>query len=282
MTFFITYPQCDVDMEDLQSFIRNRFNDCSYVIVSHELHEDGASHRHVLVRYRHRHDVRETTFNFANFHPNVQRPENWNRVLNYVKKDGSFIEWEDELVQTSNVFEVARMTNYEGFVNHCLENSIAYGWGNAVWNYVNEPAVVPIYENDPNEELNLPLPRALADLDFNNSANTTYIVNGVPGIGKTITVLRLVPKPVMLVSHLDQLKSLTSKIKTVVYDDCSFLHLPRPAQLAIVDRYLPHAIHRRYGTSLIPSGVLVVMTSNVLPVNTSDPAIARRCTIYEV
>lgn len=269
-------------MEDLLSFIRNRFNDCVYVCVAHELHEDGSPHRHVLVKYRTRHDCRERTFDWATFHPNVQRPENWNACENYVKKDDQFIMWEDAEVQPSNIFEIARMMPYERYVNYCLEHHIAYGWGNAVWNYVNEPDVVPIYDTDPNVDLNLPLTQALDALDFQLGDNTTYLVNGPAGIGKTVAVLRKVPKPVMLVSHLDQLKALTSKVKTIVYDDCSFLHLPRTGQLAIVDRFLPHAIHRRYGTSLVPSGTMVVMTSNHLPVDLNDPAIARRCTVFEV
>lgn len=281
-TFFITYPKCDASLEDLETFLRNRFHDCVYVCVSHETHQDGTSHRHALVKYRTRHDCRERTFDWGLFHPNVQRPENWNAVENYVKKDNMFILWEDRDLQPSNIFEVARMSSYEAFENHCLAEHIPYGWGNAVWAHVNEPDVVPIYDDDPNGDLNLVMPQSLEELSFDVAENTTYLVNGVPGIGKTVAVLRKVPKPVMLVSHLDQLKALTSKVKTIVYDDCSFLHLPRSAQLALVDRYLPHAIHRRYGTSLVPSGTMVVMTSNILPVNTSDPAIARRCKVIEV
>jgi len=246
------------------------------------MHTDGTPHRHVLVKYRTRHDCRERTFDWASFHPNVQRPDNWNATENYVKKDKMFIEWKDVDVQENNIFEVARMSSYESYVNYCLSHSIPYGWGNAVWSHVNEPDVVPIYDEDPNADLNLPLPRSLDELVFDPAERTTYLVNGPPGIGKTVCVLRKVPKPVMLVSHLDQLKALTAKVKTIVYDDCSFLHLPRTGQLAIVDRYLPHAIHRRYGTSLVPSGTLVIMTSNHLPVDLNDPAIARRCTVLDV
>jgi len=271
-----------VGVEELDTFVRNRFRDCVYIVTAHEEHEDGTPHRHVLVKYQTRHDCRTTTFDFEGHHPNVQRPQNWNASENYVKKDGQFIEWRDDEVQLSNVFDVARRSSYETFVIHCLNNNISAGWGRMVWDYVTQPLIVPIYDEDPNPELNLPLQRSLSELAFTPEDRTTYLVNGPPGIGKTVAVLRLVPKPVMLVSHIDQLKELTSKVKSVVFDDCSFLHLPRTGQLAICDRYLPHAIHRRYGTSMIPSGTLVVMTSNVLPVDVDDTAIARRCTIIHV
>lgn len=277
-TFLLTYPRCDISVEDLETYLRNRWGDCAYVCVAHELHQDGFPHRHALLKFKSRHDCRERTFDFAGFHPSVERPKNWAASENYVKKGGAFIEWSDVDVQESNLFDIARQSGFEQFCNHCLTHNVTSGWANMIWQWVNGTVGTPVYDEDPNPDLQFPETEGLSMLRdlLDPAERITPIVNGPPGIGKTVTVLRLMPKPVMFVSHLDQLKDLTTRIRSIVLDDCSFLHLPRTAQLAIVDREMPHAIHRRYGTSLIPSGVMVVMTSNVIPVDVSDLAIARR------
>lgn len=89
---FLTYPQCSLTMDQLQAFLIEK----GYAtgIVCTELHEDGNAHLHAAIDYGKRHDVRnERYYDLEGFHPNIQRCRSWAAAVNYVKKDGEYMEW---------------------------------------------------------------------------------------------------------------------------------------------------------------------------------------------
>lgn len=63
--------------------------------------------------------------------------------------------------------------------------------------------------------------------------------------------------------------------KSVIFDDMSFSHLPRDAQLHIVEQRNSAQLHVRYGVAILPIGCPKIFTCNIYPF-TRDPAIERR------
>jgi len=108
--------------------------------------------------------------------------------------------------------------------------------------------------------------------------NTSLHLWGAAGIGKTCYAQYLLPNA-MFVSHLDQLKSYDpTNYDGIIFDDMSFAHLPREAQIHIVDTEQDRAIHCRHTCAWIPAGTKKIFLSNLSSIFIDDPAIKRRIT----
>jgi len=91
---FLTYPQCTLTKEELMVNLKLIKHEWSYAIICDEKHADGTPHLHAFLRFKKKVDIRkETYFDFSGFHPNIQAAKNSNASINYIKKDGSFIEF---------------------------------------------------------------------------------------------------------------------------------------------------------------------------------------------
>lgn len=108
----------------------------------------------------------------------------------------------------------------------------------------------------------------------------SVVVLGPSGIGKTEYVLAHFKTP-LFVTHTDDLQKLTEQHDGIVFDDMSFLHLPREAQIHLVDVAFTRSIHCRYMNAVIPKGVIRVFTANH-PIFLDDPAINRRVDVVHV
>lgn len=120
----------------------------------------------------------------------------------------------------------------------------------------------------------------LAPLDFEKSC--THMVVGPPNCGKTQYALAHFNKP-LFVTHMDDLRNFHHKVHDgIIFDDMSFTHLNRNAQIHIVDQDQSRSIHIRYGTARIPKRTKKIFTCNYNCFNLRDEAIARRVTVTEV
>lgn len=110
--------------------------------------------------------------------------------------------------------------------------------------------------------------------------NKSLILWGEPGIGKTEFAKTLLGDNFYLVSHLDQLNNFVPDFHSgIIFDDMSFLHLPREAQIHIVDQDNDRAIHIRYGIGFIPKQTKKIFTTNIANghiFDLNDGAIKRR------
>lgn len=85
---------------------------------------------------------------------------------------------------------------------------------------------------------------------------------GPSGIGKTQYALSHFKKP-LLVSHIDQLKTLSTDNDGVIFDDMSFKHWPIEAVIHLLDIECTRTINVRYGTVNIPANTVKIFTSNL-------------------
>lgn len=111
----------------------------------------------------------------------------------------------------------------------------------------------------------------------------SIILVGPPGCGKTALALATYPDA-LFVSHMDDLGDyVPGRHSGIIFDDMSFTHLPRGAQIHLVDREQPRSIHIRYKRARIPAGVPKVFTTNVESiVDLTDMAISRRIHVVRV
>lgn len=101
------------------------------------------------------------------------------------------------------------------------------------------------------------------------------MIVGPPGVGKTTWAKRFSEKPALWVTHMDDLKLLTDEHKTIIFDDLDFQHMPRTAQIHIVDQENARTIHIRYKVIHIPANITKIFTANTFPF-VYDEAINRR------
>lgn len=113
----------------------------------------------------------------------------------------------------------------------------------------------------------------------------SVIVFGQTGLGKTEYVKYCFPKA-LFATHIDDLmKFRCGKYDSIIFDDCSFTHIPDRAQLHLVDQDNDRSIHIRYGTVSIPAGTPKIFMHNNKRsiVNYWDfPEIRRRVDILEL
>lgn len=107
--------------------------------------------------------------------------------------------------------------------------------------------------------------------------NKTLVIVGEAGIGKTTWAKQTMPKPLLFVSHLEDLRKFKPGFhQSILFDDVSITHLPITSQIHLVDQENPRSIHVRYGTIRMPAGVPKCFTCNSFPICLEHPAIKRR------
>lgn len=106
---FLTYPRCHSTKEELLEYLKGF--DISYAVISKETHQDGTPHLHAVIGFDKKRDFRnDRVFDFGVHHPNIQSCRNLNQSIEYVKKDGDFIEY-------GNVPRKRQQTDYGSIID---------------------------------------------------------------------------------------------------------------------------------------------------------------------
>lgn len=292
----LTWPRCGVPLQDLLDFLWS-YDHVQYVCVSSELHQDGSLHRHALVQFSKPYRTRDPAcFDFQGFHPNVQGAKKPAAALAYVKKCEDFIEkgnWVektrrvrtdgDEASSTTVPDEStikAKATDLElvDFLIWAATNKVQYA--PQIHSAIRLDDSFTLKEFVGVREYLLPefvqILQDSPDWDFQKA----LIIQGQSGCGKSHYAKTLAPKPALWVTHIEVLRRFKSGYhKSIIFDDCSFKHLPRETQIHLVNYHDPVAIHCRYNPANIPANVPRIFTCNMDCLDYSDPAIARRISI---
>lgn len=257
-----------------------------YLVVGREYHKSGDEHYHVALQLDRPIRTRNSRFfDLDGFHPNVQSAKDFNRWVAYVKKEGTYAErgtygTEKKTVRISpeELIILAQTMNKGEFLSYCSVNR--YQYAVAIWEDNHKTDHCTLTEESPITGI---MNTCLNQVNEIWDKTKTLLLVGDSGIGKTTWCKINMPKPCLMVTHLDDLKRFEPGVHTsILFDDVSVKHLPDTSQIHLVDHENPRSIHIRYGVARIPSGIIKAFTCNTIPVNLDMDAIARRCQFIKV
>lgn len=279
-SFFLTYPQSgDIEWTDIVDHLKS-LKDIDWLRVCKELHEDGQPHHHAVGKFKSRYQSRNPRcFDVKGKHPNIQSIRSIKRALDYVSKDGEF--HDIGTVPTGPAEDIdwmalAGSTSESDFYKQALQKRLPFMYAKKFWDLGSKTKTCEIgtdYEPD--------LTRECFELLVHIPSETqSTVVVGPTGCGKSSWAKRVALKPALWVRHMDVLRAFRPGYhKSIIFDDMSFAHMPREAQIHIVDQSDEAHIHCRYGYAIIPANTQKIFTANTFPF-TNDPAIERR--LYKI
>lgn len=279
--FMLTYPQCNLTIQQVYDSVHNKYP-IKWARICIEEHQDGTPHLHAAVELTKKPNIRQANaFDIEGFHPNVEPSRNWPATQNYCKKGSNYEDFDnrdvDDSVEESNLYELAATMQRSEFMHYARTHKVPFGYATDAWN--TRESIFTINASTTGLES---LGTIRSDLDaytIDETDRRSHVIIGPSGIGKTTWAKRECAKPALFVTHTDGLRKLGDHHKSIVFDDMSFLHIPREAQIQLVDRDCPRQIHVRYGTADIPAGIQKIFTSNVQIFDTGDQAINRRVNV---
>lgn len=266
---------------ELLQFLNNIHNSVGvqYVCVSQEAHKDGTPHFHAGILCKQPVRTRDERFwDWNGVHPNIQSARQFHQWIKYVKKDGDFIE-EGFLLENKpgpkEIIEMAKSMDKLEFLAYMSVNKFQYA--TSIWEMAHPDLTHTITSDMVLNTLDRCNPVVIKAFVSNRwDESKVLILWGDTGLGKTSMAKILVPKPALMVSHLDDLKKFRSGYHLgIIFDDVSIKHLPETSQIHLLDNFDTRSIHVRYGTVTIPKNTPKIFTCNEFPVS-KIPAIERR------
>jgi hypothetical protein len=257
-----------------------------YLVLGREQHKDGQWHFHAGIQFDKPWRTKDArTFDVEGIHPSIEPAKNFSRWIAYCKKESVFVEYgtpkstEKTLrVTPEELLILAKTMNKQEFLSYCSVHK--YSYAKEIWDnehrtdhctLTDKTPVVGTYNTN------------ISQLDTIWDRTKTLLLVGDSGIGKTTWCKINMPKPCLMVTHLDDLKRFEPGThRSILFDDVSVKHLPDTSQIHLVDHENPRSIHIRYGVARIPAGIVKAFTCNTIPVNLDMDAIARRCQFIKV
>lgn len=288
--FAITFPATATLPFDKQQLLDHlsSITGVIYTLVCKELHETGVPHFHALVTFGRRKNVRDPRFfDYMGAHANVQAVRNLGQWIDYVKKDGDYIEHGEPPELTAPQRDRSRLPLINEFnselawLTACLEGKVPAGYAIRMWQLHQQLDCLTV-NADYQPPAAAQVCDALSSLSLPDDDFKSIVLIGPSGVGKTIWAKSKAPKPALFVSSADDLRHLRPEHKAIIFDDCNFNHWPRESQIHLVDRYEPRSIRIRYTNALLPQGILRIFTANTDPILLSDEAIRRRVRVYRL
>lgn len=277
VTYFLTYPQSDFTHEHVYAALQ-LVKPVVWARVAREQHQDGNWHIHCIVRFgarlRFRSDAR--VFDLDGRHPNVQVPRKIKDVLEYCAKAGNFIDY-GPVPGTTDVYDELQQAAASGIRANldkiALAHRISKQWADHIWE-----------QHCPSSNTILTASGGIECMQLQQLQYPGGVVAviGPSGCGKTTWATRVAPKPALWCRHIDDLRKLrVGHHASIIFDDMDFRHLPRVAQIHLLDTHMPSSIHVRYGTVLIPADMPKIFTGNER-MFIDDEAINRRIRIFNI
>lgn len=257
-SFFLTYPQSDLDNQHVIDAI-NAICELEWARACRELHEDGQPHTHVVGKFKRRFQSRnERIFDIQGRHPNIQPIRSIPRAIDYVSKDGDYIDYgtvpSAKAKRTwTHILEAAKGPKVD-WLQVVHEERISMHVSKRLRELLTSESVdLDDYDGRPVSESLQQVPTEF----------TSMQICGPAGIGKTGWAMQHMPRPCLLAKHVDTLRAFRPGYhKSILFDDCDFKHFPRPTQLMLCDYENQVQIHCRYGVAYIPAHIPRVFLCN--------------------
>lgn len=110
--FLLTYPHCN-DLDGLRTLFHETYANSRYFVIGRERHADGEPHLHSVIILQRRFDAGERSFDFNGYHANIQAVRNVNQAIEYVKKDGDYIEEGEDPSKRANNWRTIQQSETE-------------------------------------------------------------------------------------------------------------------------------------------------------------------------
>lgn len=261
-------------------------NPIEQYIISTEKHSTSDDiHFHVYLRWKNRFETTDCRkFDCCGVHPNILKGTIRQGWKDYVAKDGDYITnfYKPKVSKYSEALEADNVeTGLELLAKHHPRDYLLSRdrmKRNLTDHFcATKPSRLKQYESWSEYGV------FVKSLIMASWMEKAIILHGPTASGKTALAKSLAPNPI-LVSHLDQLKSLPKNTSHLILDDMFFGHLPRTTVLHLMDLEEERHIHVRYGTGVLPAGLPRIFTTNLRDflgrdgeiIRQEDPAIERR------
>lgn len=285
VTLFLTWSRTDFDITECIDWLVDKEPTLSLIRIASEHHEDGALHRHAILRFKRKRDIRDPRhFDFAKTHCNIKPISGKNGFIKswrYLEKENNFIDWpannadtgkDPTTVDSTDLVGTASTLEYADWLQFVHDNNVQWGLAQAVWKHATTPPIFDILDGN---VLFGPYPECFARVPPNL---TVLVLEGASLLGKTQFAKVYCRKPGLFVRHVDTLKLFNPNYhKSLVFDDMCFGMWPIQSQIHLLDTEEPSAIHIRYGTVTIPANTQKIFSINPgQPIFSVFPAIQRR------
>nr|QUS52500.1 replication protein [Avon-Heathcote Estuary associated circular virus 25] len=273
---FLTYPHCTASIQEVYDLIHSK-KEVKFARICIEPHSDGTPHIHAAIHFAKKVNIcNARLFDINDHHCNMESVKNWPATLNYCKKGDNWQDFDNDddpdKPIDDDLFELAETMPAKEYWEYCRRKKVPFAYASNALR--GKKSMFTITDSTNYGIIREDLGAYTITEDAPANLTSTVLV-GPSGIGKTSWALRESQKPALLVTHLDALRQLDGSHKSIIFDDMSFTHIPREAQIHLVDRFQPRQIHVRYGTADIPAGIQKIFTANQYPF-VADPAIDRR------
>ena len=257
-------------------------------------HEEGGWHIHAAVFLRTRPKYRMDHFDFEQLHPNVKTGGTiaaWDNFVRYVSTQPSYNGLSPDTplgnaTSSDDYLALATSGDSAGAMRLFSEKHPRDTALNFLKLRRNFDAMSPIEPTKPLYLFEAFQPDACLLLALERDRLRTLILIGPSGFGKTQFILAWAHHAslnYLFISHTDQLRSFNpKKHQLIIFDDITFTHWPRTQQIAIADYECQRGIHCRYAVATIPAQTPKIFLSNLLPLDTTDEAIGRRCVTVKI
>lgn len=278
--FFCTWPRTGESWDATEFF---NWIDSEWGLVwcriALEAHQDGAPHVHAAFKTKTR--VQTTScriFDYKGRHGKYEALRKPTGAAIYFEKE-DFVDYGPvpRAVGTKKrtIDQILpEYKNEHSYMVECCNNGIPYQY--AIWfkeQRVDNPNTI-------GEDYQADITRERFDVCLQELVpGKSNVFIGPSGIGKTSWAKRVAPKPALWVRHLDVLRQFKPEYhKSVIFDDMSFAHVPREAQIDLLDCENRQHVHVRYKHVELPAGITKIFTANTMPFidPAIDEAIARR------
>lgn len=222
-------------------------------------------------------------FDYEGYHPNISPAVSWAKCVNYCRKEGNLevhyfnCDEEDATAPSQenealDLFAAARaVADRNEWTNYCQQHGIGFQREQFVWQQLHNPRrdAITVYDDDELDPANQPTGEAAEWLrgielpaDVLAPAKKSFVLLGPTGIGKSIRLRQLAPKPALFIRHIDSLRYFDPAVhKSIIFDELRFninqnggRHWPIASQNVLVDTEIVQEVHCRYNPAIIPAG----------------------------